>query len=362
MCWARQLSSFSVDIALSEVFITLVHGGCVCVPSTSERIADFSGAACRMRVNWTYLSPTLSRKIQPECLPDISVVCFRTRQLDSDIYALWAGTAKVLLVYGSAEACTLGISAMEVTNLNTVQSFGNPFCGNFWIVSLEDDSRLMSVGALGELAIGGPTLASGFDINDGDVKAWVGKSTARAKYLLDQAGNRLPKTGQYVRYREHGEIEFIKTDGEECGIDDKLFCVSDIEMRLCRCFGRGVDVVVETIAFKDMNLLPILAAFVELGNSFFHGKKDLAKLDRMTKEKLYLSKKMANMILQETLPSYILPSAYIPARRMPLTLWLKVNRRELQKMITGCHVTNSWPLRKFPTLRRCGQQPLNHYR
>ncbi|KAI1764836.1 hypothetical protein GGR53DRAFT_295588 [Hypoxylon sp. FL1150] len=330
-----QLSSYSVDIALSEVFTTLVNGGCVCVPSASERIAEFAEAAKRMRVNWTYLTPTLSRKLDPEDLPDLAVVCFRTQHLDGDVYAPWIGKAKVLLVYGSAEACPLGLSATEVTDSKASQCFGNPFCGNFWIVSPEDNNRLMPVGALGELVIGGPTLASGFDINDPDVKAWVGKSTARAKSLLEKSGSRLLKTGHHVRYREDGEIEFVSVVGEEMNIDGKSFCVSDVEPKLRQCLGRGVDVVVETIAFNDPSSAPILAAFVELGDSHFQGSQGLLKLSRVTRERLYLSKKMADMVLRETLPSYMIPSAYIPVRRMPLTTTLEVNRLELQRMISG---------------------------
>ncbi|KAI1770539.1 hypothetical protein F4818DRAFT_259194 [Hypoxylon cercidicola] len=330
-----QISSYSVDIALSEVFTTLVNGGCVCVPSASERITGFSEAARRMRVNWTYLTPTLSRKLDPESLPNLAVVCFRTRHLDGDVYAPWIGKAKVLLVYGSAEACPLGLSATEVTDSKASQCFGNPFCGNFWIVNPEDNDRLVPVGALGELVIGGPTLASGFDIDDTDVKAWVSKSTARAKSLLEKSGSRLLKTGHHVRYREVGEIEFVSTVGEEMEIDGRSFRMSDVEPKLRQCFGRGVDVVVETIAFNDPHSTPILAAFVELGDSLFQGTQDLLRLSRVARERLYLSKKMADMVLRETLPSYMIPSAYIPVRRMPLTPTLEVSRLELQRMISG---------------------------
>ncbi|KAI2602008.1 hypothetical protein GGR54DRAFT_558804 [Hypoxylon sp. NC1633] len=330
-----QLSSYSVDIALSEVFTTLVNGGCVCVPSASERVADFSRAAQRMRVNWTYLTPTLSRKLDPESLPDLAVVCFRMRRLDDDVYAPWIGKAKVLLVYGSAEACPLGLSATEVTQSNVSQCFGNPFCGNFWIVSPEDNNRLMPVGALGELVIGGPTLASGFDIKDSDVKAWVGKSTARARSLLEKSGSRLLKTGHYARYREEGEIEFVSDDSEETEIDGKRFRLSDVEPKLRQCLGRGVDVVVETIAFNDPSSTPILAAFIELGENLYQGSEDLSRLNRATRERLYLCKKMADMVLRETLPSSMVPSAYIPVKRMPLTSTLDVNRLELQRKIAG---------------------------
>ncbi|KAI1371780.1 hypothetical protein F4677DRAFT_286591 [Hypoxylon crocopeplum] len=330
-----QLSSYSVDIALSETFTTLVNGGCVCVPSASERVAGFSEAAIRMRVNWTVLTPTLSRKLDPESLPNLAIVCFRTRHLDSDVYAPWLGKAKVLLVYGSAEACPLGLSATELSQSGVSQCFGSPFCGNFWVVSPEDNNRLMPVGAVGELVIGGPTLASGFDINDPDVKAWVGKSAARAKSLLEKSGSRLLKTGHLVRYREEGKIEFVSDDGEETEINGKRFRPSDVEPKLRQCLGRGVDVVVETIAFNDPNSAPILAAFIELGESLFQGSEDLSRLSRITRERLYLSKKMADMVLRETLPSYQVPSAYIPVKRMPLTPTLEVNRLELQHMIAG---------------------------
>lgn len=330
-----QLSSYSTDIALSEIFTTLVNGGCVCVPSAFERVQYYSEAARRMRVNWAYLTPTLSRKLDSESLPDIAVVCFRTRHLDSDVYAPWIGKAKVLLVYGSAEASPLALSATEVTDSAASQCFGNPFCGNFWIVSPEDNNRLMPVGALGELVIGGPTLASGFDINDSDVKTWVGKSVARAKSLLEKSGSRLLKTGHYVRYREEGEIEFVSADGEEMEISGRNFRLSDVEPKLRQCLGRGVDVVVETIAFNDPSSAPILAAFIELGESVSQRGEDLSRLSRMTRERLYLSKKMADMVLRETLPSYMIPSAYIPVKRMPLTPTLEVNRVELQRMISG---------------------------
>ncbi|KAI1382860.1 uncharacterized protein F4822DRAFT_99196 [Hypoxylon trugodes] len=330
-----QLSSYSVDIALAEIFTTLVNGGCVCVPSAKEKITDFPAAARRMRVNWTYLTPTLSRKLDPETLPDIAVVCFRTRHLDDDACAPWVGKAKVLLAYGSAEACPLALSATEVTPTKASQCFGNPFCGNFWIVSPEDNNRLMPVGALGELVIGGPTLASGFDVNDPDVLTCVGKSVARAKSLLEKSGSRLLKTGHYVRYREDGEIEFVSDDSQEAEIGSRKFRLSDVEPKLRQCLGRGVDVVVETIAFNDPNSAPVLAAFIELGENLMQGNESLSKPSRMTKERLYLSKKMADMILRETLPSYMIPSAYIPVKRMPLTPTMEVNRVELQRMISG---------------------------
>lgn len=328
-----QLSSYNIDVSLAEIFTTLVNGGCVCIPSTSERISGFTAAAQHMRVNWTYLTPPLSRKLDPDALPGIAVVCFRATQLEAEIYSQWQGKAKVILVYGSAEACPLGLSATEVTGPLT-PGFGNPFCGNFWIVSPEDHNRLMPVGAVGELVIGGAPLscASSLDMVNLDFDVLVRTSTARAQSLLEQSGSRLLKTGRLVRYREKGEIEFVTLEGERSEIGSKSFRVSEIESQLRRCIGEGIDVVVEMVAFKDTNSTPVFTVFVELGDNLLEGREDLASLDDTTRQRLVHYKQKVDLALRQTIP---LPMAYVPVRRLPLTTSLRVNRRGLQKLIAG---------------------------
>jgi acyl-CoA synthetase (AMP-forming)/AMP-acid ligase II len=329
-----QLSSYSVDIALSEVFTTLVNGACVCIEH-SAKLADFATAARRMNVNWTYLTPTLSRRLQPESLPNIAVVCFRTRQLDDDTYGQWAGKAKVLMAYGSAEACILGLSASEVRDASAVMCIGSPFCGNFWVVNPEDSNKLMPVGAVGELVISSPTLATGHEL-DRETKNWFVKTTANSN-SKSQGPGRLLKTGHYVRYREHGQIELVSAHKEKTEINGRIVQTAEVERRLRRCVGQSVDVAVEKIAFnyKDSDSTPILAAFVELGDNLFHGPQDLTNLSGVAKETLHLAKTMAEMALRDTLPSHMIPSTFIPVRQMPLTASLEINRLALQKMITG---------------------------
>ncbi|KAI2622291.1 hypothetical protein GGS21DRAFT_541594 [Xylaria nigripes] len=331
-----QLSCYGVDIALSEIFTTLVNGGCVCIPSASERVTDFTAAAQRMRVNWTYLTPPLSRKIDSEILSDIAVVCFRATQLDMEVVSQWQGKAKVILVYGSAEGCPLGLSATELTGSPIVPSFGNPFCGNFWIVSPDDHNRLMPVGAIGELVIGGPTLAnaSWLDMAKLDIDLLIRESSDRAKTLLEQSGSRLLKTGRLVRYRELGEIEFVTPEGERGeNKGRKPFSVSEIEAQIRRCIGQGADIMVETVAFKDTNSTPVLTVFVELGDEFVEAAADLTNLDNVTRQRLFYLKQTIDSILGEA--TLRLPLAYIPVRRLPLTPSLRVDKRSLQRLIAG---------------------------
>ncbi|KAI0196948.1 hypothetical protein F4808DRAFT_452631 [Astrocystis sublimbata] len=329
-----QLSSFAVDVSLAEIFTTLVNGGCVCMPSGAERIMGFTAAAQRMRINWTYLTPPLSRKLDPDSLPDMAVVCFRATHLDAEVYQKWTGRAKIVLVYGSAEACPLGLAATEMAKPPMAQGFGNPFCGNFWIVSPDDHNRLMPVGALGELVIGGATLssASSLDMMNLDFDVLVRSSITRAKSLLDQSGSRLLKTGRFVRYRERGEIEFVTPEGERDETRGISLHMSEIESQLRNCIGEGVDVVIEPVAFKDTQSTPVLTVFVELSDALFGGREDLINLNNATRQRLFYYKQKVNAGLREKLP---LPLAYVPVRRLPLTSSLRVDRRGLQKLIAG---------------------------
>ncbi|RYP84685.1 hypothetical protein DL769_001119 [Monosporascus sp. CRB-8-3] len=329
-----QLSSYSVDIALSEILTTLVHGGCVCVPSASERFADFTGAAQRMNVNWTYLTPPLSRKLNPESLTGLAVVCFR-QDIDIDTYMSWAGRAKVFVVYSPRGACPLGLSAFEVVDAGDIQCIGNPICGNFWIVSPEDSRRLMPVGAVGELVIMSPAIAAEIDLKEASVKEWARNITTTNSSGRGESDGRLLKTGQLVRYREEGRIDIVSPDHEAGGMKSNTVQHSEIESELRRCLGRGTNVAVDTITFGVAEAPPIIAAFIEFGDNSFQGNENLAKLSRVTKERLYLTKQKADMVLRGKLSTNMIPSAYIPVQHLPLTLSLEISRKDLRKLVTG---------------------------
>lgn len=332
-----QISSYSTDVALSEIFTTLIHGGCVCVPSAVERTADFTSAARRMHVNWTYMTPTLSRRVRPENLTNLAVVCFRTLDLDEDTYAPWAGRTKVLLAYGSPEVCPLALSTWEIKDVGALRCIGTPFCGNYWVVNAEDSNRLAPVGAVGALLVQSETLAEGHEVKEGDTARWFGKVAGRSNRNGEKPG-RLLRTGHYVRYTEHGQVEFVASQSGRVEINGHSFSPSEVESHLRRCLGCGIDVVVETIAFsyQDSNSSPILAAFIEMNDTLFDDdKEELTGLSQNTKERLHSVKQIAQMALRDALPDYMVPVAFIPVRQIPLTPSLEVSGRDLQKRIAG---------------------------
>ena len=313
-----QLSAFTSDIALAEILTTLIHGGCVCVPNAPERTNNLAGAIQQLEANWTYLTPVLARRLLPSMVPTIETICFRTRRLDPDTLARWSGKTRVLLTYGTADICPLGISVTEVSDPDQLSCIAPPFVGKFWIIHLDNNKRI------GELVIESPTLAHKL----------TGGSSPKEALLAAQANgyvpyNRFFKTGHWVKYTTYGTIEFITSCRNDVTVNGNAIPVSTVEQHIRRCIGTEPEVVVDAIRAKEGT--DVLAAFVELGSNF-DGDEDLTSLSAMTKERIFIVRKLVESFFHTMLPSYMLPVAFIPLRILPLTSSLKVHRRKLLKM------------------------------
>ncbi|AEO58494.1 non-ribosomal peptide synthetase [Thermothelomyces thermophilus ATCC 42464] len=337
-----QLSSFNVDICITEIFTTLSHGGCVCIPSAVERLQDFSAAVNRMQVNWSYMTPLLSRKVDPMLLPSLQVVCFRTRGLDEDTYNIWHGKVNVILAYGPQEVCPLGIAFVEALGPHHFKSIGWPFAGNLLIVNPEDHKKRVPVGAVGELVVEGPTIGVPYPNRESTMTPLSPLGPAaegKARYF---------KTGHRVRYTERGLMEFISGSRDDDGKDGRVVNLTEIEQYLRRCLGQGIDVVVENVIFRGKAKNDtVLTAFIELGDRLGN-EETLSSLSPTTKEQLALAKQLVELGLKNRFPQSMIPSAFVPVKHLPITPSLKVNRRRLLKMIAGLTKEDLVGLAKVP--------------
>lgn len=323
-----QLSSFNVDICITEIFTTLTYGGCVCIPSATERLHDFGAAVNRMQVNWSYMTPLLSRKVDPTLLPSLKVVCFRTRGLDEDTYSIWHGKVNVVLAYGPQDVCPLGIAFLDALGPQHLKSIGRPFAGSLLIVNPEDHKKCVPVGAVGELIVEGPTLGVSYPNRESTISPMSPLGTGAA------GNTRYFKTGHRVRYTQGGLMEFISSKRDDVDLDGKAVNITEIEQCLRRCLGQGVDVVVEMVTFRGpAKNDTVLAAFIELGDRL--ESDNLTPLSAATREQLAMAKQLVEVGLKNRFAPSMIPSVFVPVKHLPITPSLKVNRRRLQRMITG---------------------------
>ncbi|KAF5253754.1 hypothetical protein FANTH_1446 [Fusarium anthophilum] len=325
-----QLSAFNVDISLVEILGTLVHGGCVCIPSSQERSNDIASAMARMDVTWSYMTSLIARSIHPDSVPSLRTLCFRTRKLDPDTYMPWLEDHDILLAYGAPDICPLGISVTEVEKDNSLDVITPPVTGRFWVLNPDNHKKLMPVGAIGELAIDSPLVTPHrFALDRPLVAPDLDGDRQRPRYL---------KTGHRVRYLDDGNIQFISSVRDEVRVGGLMVDVAQVEQLMRRCLGQGIDVVVDSITMRDTG--PLLAAFLQLGHAM-QPNENLHTLTPETRERTYIAKKTFEASLENPtsntprLPRHSIPAVFIPVRAFPMSTSLKVNRRKLQRSVAN---------------------------
>ncbi|KAF5586055.1 non-ribosomal peptide synthetase [Fusarium pseudocircinatum] len=325
-----QLSAFNVDISLVEILGTLVHGGCVCIPSPDERSNDIASAMARMDVTWSYMTSLIARSIHPDSVPSLRTLCFRTRKLDPDTYMPWLEDHDILLAYGAPDICPLGISVTEVEKDNSLDVITPPVTGRFWVLNPDNHKKLMPVGAIGELAIDSPLVTPHrFALDRPLIAPELEGDRQRPRYL---------KTGHRVRYLDDGNVQFISSVRDEVRVGGLMVDVAQVEQLMRRCLGQGIDVVVDSVTMRDTG--PLLAAFLQLGHAM-QPNENLHSLTPETRERTYIAKKMFEASLENPtsntprLPRHSIPAVFIPVRAFPMSTSLKVNRRKLQRSVAN---------------------------
>lgn len=107
-----QFSSYAFDVAVFDIFTTLLFGGCVCIPSDSDRtnMKTIAGVASDMRINWALLTPSYVRLLRPNDFPSLRTLLMCGEPVPQDLIHSWMGKVSLLNAYGPTEssACVVG--------------------------------------------------------------------------------------------------------------------------------------------------------------------------------------------------------------------------------------------------------------
>lgn len=95
-----QFASYTFDACVMEIISTLMLGGCVCVPSSKQRMNDLPGAIRSMRVNWAVLTPSVANTIQPQDVPDLKTLVTAGEAQTPALVSTWAKHCRLINAYG----------------------------------------------------------------------------------------------------------------------------------------------------------------------------------------------------------------------------------------------------------------------
>jgi len=297
------VTTLSFDIAALELFLPLTVGACVVVAS---RAIAADGLQLRDKLRQTQATVMQATPSTWKMLlaagwpgsPQLRIFCCGEALSQSLAQELQQRCAGLWNLYGPTET-TIWSLIQPVGDRQPVIPIGRPIA-NTQVYILDSHQQMVPIGVPGELYIGGEGLARGY-LNQPDLTA--------AKFIQNpfQPGQLLYKTGDLTRYRASGEIEFLGRLDHQVKVRGYRIELAEIEARLSQHPAvREAVVLASDDPMENQHLVAYLVPSQEA-----------------------LTTAQMQQWLQQTLPAYMVPAAYVWLPDFPLTPNGKVDRRAL---------------------------------
>ncbi|KAJ5319968.1 hypothetical protein N7508_000251 [Penicillium antarcticum] len=305
-------SSYAFDVSIYEIFTTLAAGAILCVPSEFERTNALAEAICRFQVNWTFLTPG--------------------EAVTRENFDAWARGRTLINGYGPAEATICGVGTIPPTGWKQ-GVIGSIFGGVGWVTMPTDTSRLAAIGAIGELLLEGPFLAAGyFNLPDVTAASFIEPPAWRQRMPLEPSSG-LYRTGDLVQYQDDGTIRYIGRQGTCMKLHGQLIDLGEVETNTLRGFPGANSVAADIVSLDiDGNIAATLVAYIKFDFDDPKGRDANGILNSVCQEFRHSTTEVQRH-LGGLLPSYMIPSIFIPVQAMPSTVTGKLDRRSLRSAV-----------------------------
>lgn len=313
-----QYAPIGFDASTFEIWGSLLNGGRLVIAPPRRLLLEELGEIIKQnQITTLWLTAGLFHLMADERLEDLTSV----RQLlaGGDVVSAEharkvfkrAKVKRLINGYGPTENTTFTCchSMSEETELSASVPIGRPI-NNTQVYVLDLNLEPAPVGVPGELHIGGDGLARHY-LNQAELVA--------EKFIpnpfSERPGARLYKTGDAVQYLDDGAIEFQGRIDRQVKIRGFRIEPREVEVLLKRCAGvRDAIVEVREVAAKIES----------------HAQKDKRLIAYILSEpETMLSRDHLRDYLQERLPHYMIPHAFVMLDRFPLTPNGKVDRESL---------------------------------
>jgi amino acid adenylation domain-containing protein len=304
----------SFDGATFEIWNALLTGGrLVCIANEvlldARRLkTEIQAHGIQMLFLTTALFNEFGRR-SPETFDGLKQLMFGGEAVNAAAIAAMfkrRGRIRLINLYGPVECTTFGawFVASEEIGERTNIPIGLPAAGN-QVHVLDQEMNLAPVGMVGELYLGGEGVGRGY---------WRRPGLTAERFVPNpysqMGGERLYRTGDQGRWLADGNLEFLGRIDTQVKIRGFRVELGEIEAVLQQQIGdQGCVVVVKPGADGSKRLV-----------AYVTGEWDGEQLRRGLKGKL---------------PEYMIPSAFVNLRELPLTANGKVDRRALPDVDTS---------------------------
>lgn len=303
------IARFSFSITMFELLSPLVAGGRLIVLAR-DHVLDFKRLLATLEESTVlHASPSLLRKLvaylgeqgfDVSRLDGLRHVSSGGDLVSADLMEALKRTfrkAELFVIYGCSEIACMGCS-YEIPRDRTVtrNRVGRPFPGVLLRIC-DPHGNLVPIGIPGEIYFGGAGLARGY-LN-------LPELTGEKFVVID--GERYYRTGDIGRYDAQGQVEMLGRSDFQVKLRGIRIELAEIEVTLRRAPGVREAVVTAREHHGEKALIAYLV------------------LDRSNPPKLADMRRF----LQDRLPDYMVPAAFVVLEALPVNLNQKVDRRAL---------------------------------
>ncbi|CAJ0552280.1 Ff.00g062590.m01.CDS01 [Fusarium sp. VM40] len=334
-----QFASYTFDVSNRDTLVTLMFGGCVCIPSETDRLDDLAGFLNRRSVNTASLTPSMANTLNPASCSSLQKLVLGGEPMTDSHISMWASHVRLFNAYGVSEST--GIAALsEIKPGSSPSSIGYGCGSNLWVVAIHQPDKLAPIGALGELVLEGPSVSRGYlgdkertDKHFTSSPAW--KQRLHEHSRDQQRNSRAFHTGDLVRYNLDGSLQLMGRRDHQVKVNGQRLELTAVEHHIASCSQVAKEGFCHTavVAVKSgQSDSTKLIAFLGLDTS-----REPLDVSQLVTGQLRDVEKLREAIkgyLHGCLPKYMIPSEFIFLQHMPLTTSGKLNRLLLQNTAT----------------------------
>ena len=312
-----QFTSLNFDMSILEIFSALSSGGTLTLISEQERMDLCKLAAIiknngvqQLMIPVSFLKSLTATNVDKNHFDGIKEIIVAGEQVTV--------TQEMLSFFNYCKSCRL-LNYYGPSETHVVTAYKFPKKTDDWpayppigqsisntkIMILNDEMRIVPIGTLGEIYIGGVALAKGYLNRD---------SLTKERFIDDpwgdSQGEKLYKTGDYGKYLPDGNILFIGRKDNQIKIRGFRIELQEIEANLTKFPGiEEAVVIVKNGIIGDKYLEAFLVINSAHKNDLFDG---------------------ISTFLKDKLPPQMIPSTFHVIDKMPLTSSGKINRIALE--------------------------------
>uniref|UniRef100_A0A8H7K5W8 Carrier domain-containing protein n=1 Tax=Bionectria ochroleuca TaxID=29856 RepID=A0A8H7K5W8_BIOOC len=313
-----------------ELIGSLMAGASLYIPSEEDKMDDLAGYINSNAIQHLILTPSVVRTLRAKDLPTVNLIFLGGETVTQEILDNWFSRVRLFNAWGPAEATVCSSFHEYRSKTDHPSTVGKSTGGFCWIVDPEDHEKLAPIGTVGEVIIQGPTITREYLGDKAKTEQTIRPAPQWAPFRDEEGWDRIYKSGDLCFYNSEGDMQFVSRKDTQIKIRGLRVELGEVEHHVLEGLSGVRHVAVDVI--RTGNSSNLVAYFCY---------NDEMRVNVATDQSIFLpftanlSRRVMELVgkLNLHLPSYMVPTIFIPCSIMPANTSLKLDRKTLGKTV-----------------------------